>query len=828
MRLQPNVLLLATLLLTTSFPARSSTIDESEAGIVPREGLVLARPGGAGGRSLVGRDPVMARIAAGTWSAPKEGEPIAWPDGPTPKWEALHAKQDGLFIHKDLRGGYLYLPLESAKERILLLQGRDYGFVSVNGEPRMGDVYGHGYVRTPIKLNAGSNGLLFQAGRNGSLSVRLDVPAHETYLETADTTLPDLIVDEPAATWGALLVINASQVPLEGLRLRATLAGSAATTAVPALLPLSVRKARFRIEAPAPLAEASKELTVELLGPEDRGPKLLDSAQLKVAVRKPNAKHKRTFVSEIDGSVQYYGVVPALEGNTSRSKPGLILTLHGAGVEGMGQANVYAAKPWAHIVAPTNRRPYGFDWEDWGRLDALEVLAEARRQFDTDLRRTYLTGHSMGGHGTWYLGATFPDLFAAIAPSAGWISMWTYAGARRSQGGLPTSELVERASRTSDTMALAPNLNNFGIYVLHGDRDDNVPVGQARTMRRWLGEFHADFAYFEQPGAGHWWGNPCCDWPPLMEFLARHERPKAEDVRAVHYVTTNPGISSRLDWATVEAQTKPLQPSTVRLTFDPDRRRFAGTTENVARLVLDLAHVKPGGDLEAELDGEKLSGLPKPGEAPRLWLTRNGSSWTRSEEPSRAHKGPHRNGPFKDAFRHRFQLVYGTRGSSEENAWALAKARYDAEAFWYRGNGSIDVLADSAFDPKAEPDRGVVLYGNAQTNAAWEALLAGGPVRIEPGAVRVGEREVRGDNLACLLVRPRPGSDRACVAVVGGTGISGMRITDCLPYFVSGVGLPDLTVLGPEALTAGFEGLRAAGYFGNDWSVEAGEFAWRE
>ena len=112
-------------------------------------------------------------------------------------------------------------------------------------------------------------------------------------------------------------------------------------------------------------------------------------------------------------------------------KPGLVLTLHGAAVEAIGQAEAYAPKPGLHIVAPTNRRPYGFDWEDWGRLDALEVLDLAQRTLQTDPRRTYLTGHSMGGHGTWHLGVTFPDRFAAIAPSAGWISMMSYAGVRK-------------------------------------------------------------------------------------------------------------------------------------------------------------------------------------------------------------------------------------------------------------------------------------------------------------------------------------------------------------------------------------------------------------
>ena len=58
-----------------------------------------------------------------------------------------------------------------------------------------------------------------------------------------------------------------------------------------------------------------------------------------------------------------------------------------------------------------------------------------------------------------------------------------------------------------------------GVYVLHGDADDNVPVSQARQMREVLGTFHPDFSYHEQPGAGHWWGSACVDWPPLFAFL---------------------------------------------------------------------------------------------------------------------------------------------------------------------------------------------------------------------------------------------------------------------------------------------------------------------
>jgi hypothetical protein len=212
-------------------------------------------------------------------------------------------------------------------------------------------------------------------------------------------------------------------------------------------------------------------------------------------------------------------------------------------------------------------------------------------------------------------------------------------------------------------------------------------------------------------------------------------------------------------------------------------------------------------------------------------VKRDQDKWSLTTAPAPSAKGPHRYGPFRDAFRNRMVFVYGTRGTPTENAWALARARYDAEVFWYRGNGSVDVLSDSAFQalPTTDSDRNVILYGNADTNGAWKTLLADSPVQVRRGAVTVGvEHTENGEDLACLFVRPRPGSKRASVGVVSGSGLVGMRLTDRLPYFVSGVAYPDCIVLGPETLTRGSEGVRVAGYFGLDWSVAGGEFLWQD
>jgi dienelactone hydrolase len=758
----------------------------------------------------------------------------------------------------------------------MILDATGHSMVYVNGQPHVGDIYQHGYVRLPVSLQAGQNEFLFHGSR-GALRAKLISPRSRAQFDLADATLPDLLVGEPVAFDGAVVVLQNGGTGADQsepqLFIEATIPGSApCRTALPAFQSTSARKHGFRIVANKPQAPGDCELDLKLVARAGDVEQILDSASVKLRIVQPWSTHKRTFRSAIDGSVQYFAVIPdkdlekgsrATEGDRgaateqrSRSNglasPALVFTLHGASVEASGQAAAYSAKSGVVTVAPTNRRPYGFDWEDWGRLDAIEVLELVQEQFKTDQRRTYLTGHSMGGHGTWHIGATFPDRFAAIGPSAGWISMFSYAGARRAsqnQQGVTAriSELFDRCMSPSDTLALVRNYMHHGVYVLHGEMDEQVPVDQARTMKGQLQARHQDYEYYEEPGAGHWWGKDlaeftkdgatwgtaCVDWPPMLHFFARHTTPQRGDVRHVEFATASPGISARSHWVTIAAQAVPLRMSAVEIDHDPMARRFVGTTENVAWLCLDVSHLSSNEPVQIKLDNQLLSDVPYPAKG-SIWVNRTSDRWSVSTPPPASHKGPSRYGTFKDVFRNRFLLVFGTQGTEAENLWSLAKAQYDAEQFWYRGNGSVDLVADAAFCKEgigrgtAFTDRNVILYGNKDTNSAWSELLPHGSVQVTRGKVSVGNRELSGDDLAVLFIAPRPDSDIASVGVVAGTGLIGMRLTERVPYFVSGVALPDLTILGSEMLTNGINGVRAAGFFGLDWRPESGEIIWTD
>jgi dienelactone hydrolase len=821
----------------------ADTVDESAAGaaIELREGLAISTKRER--RSAVNVDPIAAQLIAGTWAMPRSGDSVTFPGGQAKKWEPAQAGADGWFSNGALRGGYLAVSFSAADDSVMMLEAAGHAMVYAGGEPRGGDIYSNGYVHLPVQVRKGQNALLFQAGRE-KVKATLTKPKAAAFISTLDATLPDLEAGAPAKAQGAVQVVNASAQFREDLVITARLAdGPETRTNVPALVPLSNRKVVVELCGTAPSTGDTAALTLRLerkANGERDGWELIDSTKVNLRVRQSGQTYTRTFRSSIDGSLQYYAVVPALPAPDGR-RPGLVLTLHGAGVEGVGQAQCYSRKPGLFIIAPTNRRPYGFDWEDWGRLDAIEVLDLAQKVFETDPQQTYLTGHSMGGHGTWHLGVTFPDRFAAIGPSAGWISMWSYAGAKRAESPSPVEELAGRASGPSDTLTLSRNLNHLGVYILHGDVDDNVPVDQARRMRQLLGEFHPDFAYHEQPGAGHWWGNACVDWPPLIAFLRDHTVPRPADVRKIDFATASPAVSSRAHWLAIEAQLKALLPSKVHLELDPEHRKFRGTTENVARLSLDLGRALPDAKVTepfvVELDGQAMPAVsvakaPSGGNR-TIWLVRAGGTWSVSQSPpSPSRKGPARQGPFKEAFHNRFIFVYGTKGTSEENAWSLARARFDAETFWYRGNGSVDIVPDSRFlEPGRQQefrDRNVIVYGHAESNAAWPVLLGESPVQVRRGQVKVGPRTVSGEDLACLFIRPRPGSKEASVGVIAGSGLTGLRLTERLPYFTSGVAYPDCLVLRAKTVLESSGAPTAAGYFGANWDVESGEFAWRD
>jgi len=813
--------------------AESSAAQQQAADTIAMKDVLLLQNVASGGRSWLRKDHYEgAMVHVGTEQYfPDVGDSVTTDRDAEAQWFQASANPDGWVANDALRGGYCFWKLASPSARVMILEAAGHSMVYVNGLPRVGDPYETGYVRLPVFVRNGDNALQFRGGRGRVRATLTAAPASGVALNAADATIGDVEAGTTSVWHGAIVVLNASREPLSGLR--AVVEGDEARgIAVPTIPPLGIRKVVFTTQQAWGEA-GERELNLQVIRPgatASAAPKMAASAQVRIRVRNPASGEtfKYTFFSKVDGSLQYYAARRATGSDVD--KTGLVLTLHGASVEATSQADAYAPKPDFHIVAPTNRRPYGFDWEDWGRIDALEVLEDAARRFPHNSRRVYLTGHSMGGHGTWQIGGLFPGRFAAIAPSAGWPTFWTYTerGSKAPWDDFSPVSLngiVQRGARTSDTLALVDNYAGVGVYILHGDKDDNVPVEQGRMMKDLLSKAgHTDLGYHEQPGAGHWWGNECVDWPAIFEMFRRRMIPLASEVDAVTFVTADVGVSDRLHWLRVEAQQQRLVPTRIEAKLDRSSKLLTVTTQNALVISFDAAAMGVVAGLDLEIDGTRIAET-KPGKGGLVRLAREGNVW--KDASSRAAPRPVA-GPFKRAFDNNFVLVYATRGTEEENVHTLAKARFDAETWWYRGNGSCDIVADDAFDPDASENRSrnVIIYGNAQINSAYGKIVPDdAPVSVTRGRIIVGDRRMEEELLGTIFVTRRRGADEngPLVGVVGGTAAHGLRSLDRMPFFTSGVGFPDVLVAGADMLQRGLDGVRTIGFYGPDGTLGTGD-----
>ncbi len=171
---------------------------------------------------------------------------------------------------------------------------------------------------------------------------------------------------------------------------------------------------------------------------------------------------------------------------------GLVVGLHGGGpggfdktiVTGSGEEAMpfyadVAEKTGLIVVCPTALAAGWASLKNEPLVDA--VVEEMLALYNVDENRIYLTGHSMGGGGTWHWGPKRAELWAAFAPCAGW-------------GG--------------------PETKGLPVYIYHSEDDPIVGVDSDRQSAKALLNNNGgdrqkpDFVYTEFQKEGH--GFP--DW----------------------------------------------------------------------------------------------------------------------------------------------------------------------------------------------------------------------------------------------------------------------------------------------------------------------------
>ncbi len=199
------------------------------------------------------------------------------------------------------------------------------------------------------------------------------------------------------------------------------------------------------------------------------------------------------------------------------SKPvPVVLFLHGAGetkggkkmpVEvGIGPAIKKREKtfPFLVVIPQSEKRTWQANSDDGKR--AMAILDETTKEYKTDPQRTYLTGLSMGGFGTWSLAAAHPDRWAAIAPICG--------GVGRLKGKDNKDAVAETAEKIKD----------IPCWCFHGGADPTVPVQMSRDMIEALKKAGGHPKYTEYPGVGHNSWDKAYGTDELYTWLLEHKK----------------------------------------------------------------------------------------------------------------------------------------------------------------------------------------------------------------------------------------------------------------------------------------------------------------
>lgn len=165
-----------------------------------------------------------------------------------------------------------------------------------------------------------------------------------------------------------------------------------------------------------------------------------------------------TIIRQLD--IAYLLFTP--KGYTTEHKWPLILYLHGGSLRG-NDIQRLRESPSSLITVAEQDDSFPFiilapqcpDGEYWTDTDGLiALLDEVAKRYPVDLSRVYLTGHSMGGFGTWYLAYKHPDRFAAIAPISAPFTITHWAG----------------------------RLKGTPVWAFHGDKYNLVPIGGQQRL----------------------------------------------------------------------------------------------------------------------------------------------------------------------------------------------------------------------------------------------------------------------------------------------------------------------------------------------------------
>ncbi|MGQ9534138.1 MAG: prolyl oligopeptidase family serine peptidase, partial [bacterium] len=728
----------------------------------------------------------------------------------------------------------VYGEFECDKRLRALISAKNVGSFMLNGKHFPGDIYGDGFP-IPVIINKGKNKVILRLSGYGEHSFSFSILpcSAPMMIIKQDILLPDFIKGEFYNGYIGVPILNTTEYVLKNLKIEVSGEEIEKTEKeIPRIMPFSTIKIPLALKSRDILQKDS--VMIRLLIHDDS---LAIGESALIMVKKPDEPYKKTFISKIDNSCQYYAVLPP-KNYCSESTYALILSCHGAGVEAINQVKSYSQKDWAYVVAPTNRRRFGFDWQDWGRLDFLEVLDEVKNNFNVDIERVYLTGHSMGGHGAWHIGLSHPDLFAAIAPSAGWVSFQLYIPWFLQQSELFAEpdqiKFRDMVLREDITPLYLENAFNLPIYILHGGADDNVPPVQARMMCHYLKNLNYDFVYNEVTNQKHWWdidttpGVDCVDLKEMMDFL--RDKKKNPYPREIIFKTSDIAHSNKAYWIKIDELENIYQDGRIVATIDstdyfsdhphPFHLKFNITTENISAFTILITQLKHVPDYFLfNINGIAYKFQYHKQNEITFAKSKNGFKIIQYRKRG-LKKTKDLYGPIKQAYFQPFILVYGTIGDSIDTDNNLHQAWLHAYTWWIRANGYTEILPDTEITEKEIQNYNLILFGNHETNAVIKKINKKLPIHLDKDKIILGKQIIKKSNLCLIEIYPNPLNLEKFIVLYSATTKKANKYLNLFSPLYSGSGLPDFIIWDDTAAKYGWAGVIATGFFNKNWHLD--------
>ncbi len=536
------------------------------------------------------------------------------------------------------------------------------------------------------------------------------------------------------------------------------------------------------------------------------------------------------YVSEIDGSIQPYGVVvPASfdPGDTRRHR--LDFWFHGRGEKLSELAFVHDRQnrpgeftpPDAFVLHPYGRYCNGSRFA--GETDAWEAYADLAKRYPVDENRLVVRGFSLGGASCWHFAVHHAARWAAAAPGAGFSETAEFLKVFQSEE-LKPRPWESRLWRLHDATSHALNLRLVPTVAYSGETDRQIQA--ARAMEAACAAEGFQLTHLIGPGTGHSY-HPAtkAELNRRIDLLAARGRDPLP--RSVRFVTHTLRYATQA-WVTVDALAAHWEPARIEASLEPEASLISLVTSNVTALTLELPpgtpQVDPDRPFLVEIDGARVE-AGRPG-SDRSWtasLVREASGWRLGKlPPDEVRKRPGLQGPVDDAFMSPFLFVRptGIPMNPKVGRWVSAELARAMDHWRRHYRGEVRLRDDTAVTDADLAAYHVVLWGDPRSNALLRRIADRLPIRWDDQGVHLPGHDFAADGFVPILIQPNPLAPRRYVVLNSGFTF---REYDYLNNARQTPKLPDWAVVdlsqppGPR-----FPGrIAMAGFFGEKWEWQA-------